>query len=205
LTTAETALAVLQDDADAQAHWQQVRRYVRVTMTGLVPVSDEPMPVELYGTLCGVIGAGRKALRWAVGDALLYGEVHYGEDYAQYVDLLGCSENTLRQYRRVAARIPYEERDNEVNWTAYQITAHLDQEVRDELLGQYTSGAIEDTTELRDEVRSLSGDAPDDELLPACPQCGGKLTSRRCKGCGLDFPAACRWIHKLLGGESDDE
>jgi hypothetical protein len=128
-----------------------------------------------------------------VGDALVYG--NRSEDYAQFIDLLGYSSATLDQYRRVAAHIPYEERDNSVPWTAYQYTAHLDPEVRADLIEQYMTKEIADTTELRDEVNALDPDRPAADLLPPCPACGDKLTSRRCKGCGLDFSAVVWWIH----------
>jgi len=177
-----------------------VDHYVRLTPVGAEFLGDEPMPIEAYGWLCDSVGRGVVALRWFIGDLLAYGERHYGETYAQFQDAFGCGYHTLQQYRRVSARIPLEERRAEVNWTAYQITAHLEPETREALLDAYLIGAIGSTDELRDEVRQL-GVGEDCELLPACPKCGGKLTSRKCKGCGLDFPQAVWWLKELLKGE----
>lgn len=179
---------------------EQLRQYVRMTPTGLLFHKNGTMPIELWGELCGFVGVAREALRWAVGDALNYGERAYGEDYAQWMNELGCSYHTLQQYRRVAARIPYAERVQGVKWTAYQITAHLEPETRTALVDAYTAGVIGTTGELRDEVRALSA-GPDCELLPPCPACGGKLTSRRCKDCGLDFAATAWWLTRLLKEE----
>jgi len=198
----ETALvALLPDDEAFRELWKQALEWVNLTEFGIVwrrgLDPDDPMPTPLYGAICHGLGRADKGLRWNIGDALNYGDGR--DEYAQFQDAFGYSPATLDQYRRVCKHIPYAERPryDGVPWTALQITAHLEPEVRDALVGAYTEGVIEDTGELRDEVRALRGDR-EDELLPPCPACGGKLTSRRCKGCGLDFPAAVRWIGKLL-------
>ena len=176
-----------------------VDRYVEMTPLGARWLTVEPMPLEGYGWLCASVGQAHVALRWFIGDLLAYGERTYGETYAQYMDAFGLAYHTLQQYRRVAAHVPLEERREEVAWTAYQITAHLEAETREALLDAYTTGEIADTTELRDEVKALST-GPDCELLPPCPRCGGALTSRKCKGCGLDFPGAVWWLVEVLKG-----
>ena len=176
-----------------------VDHYVQMTPVGAVFLSDEPMPIEAYGWLCRSTGRAHEALRWFVGDLLNYGERVYGETYAQFEDAFGLGYHTLQQRRRICARIPLEERRPGL-WTAYQITCHLEPETREALLDAYQEGAIGNTDELRDEVRQL-GVGEDCELLPACPKCGGKLTSRKCKGCGLDFPQAVWWLKELLKGE----
>jgi len=60
------------------------------------------------------------------------------------------------------------------------------------------------TDDLRDEVNALKS-GPDCELLPPCPACGGKLSSRRCRDCGLDFSAAVWWLNRLLKEQNEDE
>jgi hypothetical protein len=204
MTDVESALAVIAEespDDEIKRLWGKSREYVQVTPTGLLWQTTEEMPIEVFGVLCGVFGEARKMLRWAIGDILLYGD--RSQDYAQFENLLGLSSSTLDQYRRVAGHIPYEERDNTVPWTAYQITGHLDPEVRDDLIDQYMTNQIEDTTELREEVNALSGNQPACDLLPPCPKCAGKLNARKCKGCGLDFPAAIGWLHQLLKGKDE--
>lgn len=177
-----------------------IDQYVEWTPLGARFLTETPMPLESYGWLCASVGRAQVALRWFIGDLLAYGERQYGETYAQYVEAFGFAYHTLQQYRRVAAAIPLEERREELRWTAYQITAHLEPEMRDALLDAYLDGEIGSTEELRDEVRQL-GAEDDCDLLPPCPKCGGKLTSRKCKGCGLDFPAAVWWLKELLTGE----
>ena len=174
--------------------------YVELTPLGARWLTDAPMPLDTYGELCALVGREKEALRWFIGDLLAYGERVYGETYAQYVEFFGCSYWTLQAYRRVSAAIPLEERDPAVPWTAYQITAHLEPDDRRELVDAYQSGEIEDTGELRDEVKKFREGEPEAQLLPPCPKCGGRLTSRKCKGCGMDFPAAVWWIKEMLGG-----
>jgi len=181
---------------------EEIRRYVRMTETGLLFLKNGKMPIELYGELCGFIGVASDAMRWGVGDALNYGERCYGEDYAQYMDLLHCSYWTLQARRRVAAAIPHAERKPNM-WTAFQITAHLEPGVRKPLIEAYEAGMVT-TDDLRDEVNALKS-GPDCELLPPCPACGGKLSSRRCRDCGLDFSAAVWWLNRLLKEQNEDE
>jgi len=195
-------LALLPEDVSFQAVWQAVLEWARFTDYGVQWLKEydpeRPMPVQLYGTMCYGVGKAHDALRWIIGDILNYGDGR--AEYAQFEDAFGYSPATLDQYRRVAGHIPLAERPKYagVPWTALQITAHLDGGTRDALLDAYTEGEIEDTGELRDEVRALRDDRGEDDLLPPCPLCGGHLTSRKCKGCGLDFPAAVRHIAKLM-------
>jgi len=190
------ALTVIEEEDDPTA-WERIKQYAELTEGGIRFHQNGSMPIELYGKLCGGIGQIGEAHRWWVGDALNYGERTYHEDYAQFEDLLGYSYHTLQQYRRVAARIPLEERDPKIPWTAYQITAHLEPETRETLIEGYVEGRIETTTDLRDEVRDLKTGL-EANLLPPCPRCGGKLGSRQCRSCGLDFTAAIGWIGELL-------
>lgn len=206
---AETALTTDLARANGEItpeQWAEVLEWVSFTPHGLVwhkgqgADESEWMPAPVYGVMCLGLGKAHGGLRWDIGDALNY-SADRSEDYAQFEDAFGLRPATLDQYRRVCNRIPYAERPryDGVPWTALQITAHLPTRTRDALVGAYTTGKIEDTTELRDEVRhirALATGQPEAELLPPCPQCGGKLTSRRCKGCGLDFPAAVRWLHE---------
>jgi len=181
---------------------RELGEYVEVTERGLLFHENGGMPIEMYGTLCETLGAVSDAVRWGVGDALNYGERTYGDRYLQYADLLHCSVWTLRARARVSAAIPYEERRPNC-WTAFQITAHLEPENRAPLIEAYADGLVT-TDDLRDQVRALKA-GPDATLLPPCPKCGGQLSSRHCKDCGMDFSQAVWWLHDLLkAGEGDD-
>ena len=78
------------------------RQYVERTRVGLRVLAESPMPIELYGMICEGTGRQEESRQLFVGDLILYGEAHYGETYAQYVDLLGNSYNTLAQWKHVA-------------------------------------------------------------------------------------------------------
>ena len=175
------------------------RQYVERTRVGLRVLAESPMPIELYGMICEGTGRQEESRQLFVGDLILYGEAHYGETYAQYVDLLGNSYNTLAQWKHVASRFPYETRTEGVPFRVYQITASLQPlEVRLEMVRRYACGELEDTTELGDEVKRERAGEPDVDLLPECPACGGKLTSRKCKACGFDFQAAVWLLHDVV-------
>ena len=175
------------------------RQYVERTRVGLHVLAESPMPIELYGMICEGTGRQEESRQLFVGDLILYGEAHYGETYAQYVDLLGNSYNTLAQWKHVASRFPYESRTEGVPFSVYQITASLEPlEARLEMVRRYASGELEDTTELGDEVKRERAAEPDVDLLPECPACGGKLTSRKCKTCGFDFQAAVWLLHDVV-------
>lgn len=201
MSDSNSTVAVVTEEMSLE-DWEQVRAYVRVTDKGLVWDEDAEMPPEVFGHLCKALGGVHKASRWAIGDALVWSQDR-SEDYAQYEDEFGLAYHTLQQYRRVAARIPFEER-NGAPWTALQITAHLDPETRHELIADYHDGVIATTDDLRDEVKALRT-GPECTLLPPCPQCGGKLSDRKCKECGMDFPAAVWWIKELLEEKGEDD
>ena len=175
------------------------RQYVERTRVGLHVLVESPMPVELYGMICEGTGRQEESRQLFVGDLILYGEAHYGETYAQYVDLLGNPYNTLAQWKHVASRFPYETRTEGVPFSVYQITASLEPlEARLEMVRRYACGELEDTTELGDEVKRERAGEPNVDLLPECPACGGKLTSRKCKACGFDFQAAVWLLHDVV-------
>lgn len=67
-----------------------------------------------------------RSILWWVGDCLLYGERHYGEDYAQaYLERLGYTQSVLENARWVASRYPLSTRVEPLSWTHYREAASL--------------------------------------------------------------------------------
>lgn len=173
-------------------------RWVEITPLGAA-WTDEPMPLAAFGAMFRSIGGLVKALRWFIGDALNRCEELYGDAWLQFALDLGYEEATVQQYKRVCAKVPRELRRVD-KWTIHQITCDLPPDVQEDLWTQVDSGEISGVTEMRDIKREMAA-GEDVELLPPCPKCGGKLTSTRCKNCGLDFPQAVWWLVDLLKGE----
>lgn len=76
-------------------------------------VTDPNISFEAcQGALDHALGLG-DAVRWWVGDLLLYAEARWGEEHAQLIDGLRLSEHQVRRYRVAAERIaPSRRREN---------------------------------------------------------------------------------------------
>jgi hypothetical protein len=104
-------------------------------VTHLVPL-DGTTPVSLtlpdgmaYGewssTLLAVARVG-KAVQFWLGDALLYGENRFGEQFAQAASETGYSEESLRGFLWVASRVPPSVRRLTLSWSHHQVAAGHD-------------------------------------------------------------------------------
>jgi hypothetical protein len=183
------------------APFKAVAPWMTMTEVGAVWHTDDPIPQELAEALCIRAGQVMRSMRWALGDLLNHLEHQHGETYAHYAGLTGLAVETLKQYKRVSAAIPYHERDNAIEWSYWQRLAALPAPDRKELADRVRSGEIEDVNELGHEVRARTGENV--QTLPPCPMCGSnRINATRCKECGLDFEKAVWWlvdIEKQIG------
>lgn len=171
--------------------------WMTVTNVGIEWHREDPMPLAMYGGICRQLGEGMVAFRWAVADLLNYGDFKYGDTYHQYSDLFGLALETLKQWKRIGKAIPLEERDNAVKWSYWHRLAALEAPDRKELVERIKADEFEDALDFGAEVTArIRGQEPA-ETFPACPACGGKLTPRHCRGCGLDFERAVWWLHDI--------
>lgn len=74
------------------------------------------------------------SLAWWIGDLLRYGEMAYGEKYAQAADLTGRSPGTLANWVRIAKAFPPDRRNADAAWWAHQELAGCDKNTQDEWL-----------------------------------------------------------------------
>ena len=115
-------------------------------LAGVEPY-DEQASTEratLPGGGAGGSGARLTKARAAVivasrSDALLYGELRYGEEFSQVeatLDRLGLrrSPDTFRKYKWVARSVPPERRRDDLSFSAHQQVAGLDPAAQVELL-----------------------------------------------------------------------
>lgn len=87
------------------------------------------LPFDRWCEILETLQAIDRSVKWALGDALLYGEATYGEDASQaYPDAFSGSpyaESTLRAAAWVAERFPRGTRVPGVTWTHHRVVADL--------------------------------------------------------------------------------
>lgn len=87
------------------------------------------MTLELTEAVGLMLGHYHDALQWAVGDYLLHIEKIWPEEASQLSEALGISEESRRQYVRVAQAIPRPSRRRELSWSHHRfIAGKADQE-----------------------------------------------------------------------------
>lgn len=102
---------------------------------------------------CGTaLVKAEKAVQWAIGDWLNYGEKRYGEKYKEAQQVTGLGYQALRDIKWVAATYELSSRKDSVSFTAHKHLASAPSEDRQELLER---AAVErlSTREIRDLVK----------------------------------------------------
>jgi len=112
-----------------------------------------------------------------IGDALVYGEQHYGEMYAQAIEVTGLSYSTLANIKYTAAHVaPDQRRIGEISFSAHAEVAALSSDKQE----KYLQMAIENempTMHLRNKIAKEERgiDPPKIE----CPFCHQSFTVNR--------------------------
>jgi hypothetical protein len=99
-----------------------------VPLDGTTPVSltlPEGLAYDAWRDTLHAYARLGKASQWWIGDALKYGEDHFGEEFAQAVSDLGYSEESLRGMLWVASRVAPNVRRPTLSWSAHQVVAAL--------------------------------------------------------------------------------
>jgi len=105
------------------------------------------------------------ASRWWLGDLMRYGEMRWGEDAAQAVEMSGLHVDTLRACVWVAESIVPARRRPEATWSHHREVAAMDAAEGDAWLGRAIDGGWS-RDELRRKIRGervTDGDGPADE------------------------------------------
>jgi hypothetical protein len=89
-------------------------------------LSDPDLTYEVYESVGALLGEMRKRLQWAIGDFVLIGERLFGHRTYQAAENLEISEEVLREYVRVAERIPRSVRRPELPWSTHRAVASLE-------------------------------------------------------------------------------
>lgn len=70
-----------------------------------------------------MIGFYHDSLQWAIGDYILFCDSIFPEESSQLSEALGISEESRRQYVRVAQAIPRVDRRKELSWSHHRFVA----------------------------------------------------------------------------------
>jgi hypothetical protein len=166
---------------------------LQFTLCGLILHRDPTIEEWLEGMRH--LQDAQKAIRWNLGDMLIFGEHKWGEMYAQALECTEYSYHTLTQYVRVCRAFPIERRRPDVNWTHYQKLAALPEPQQESLLDEIESGEIFTTAQTGERVKEErdNGHKPADELpdpapeviYPPCPVCKEplRIARGRCAAC----------------------
>lgn len=133
-------------------------------------LKDPSLPYERFEELCFMLGAMHGAVRFAIGDALIQGEVLYGEESFQAFEALGLSEDGKREYRRVSDRVPLGIRRAAVSWSHHRAIAPLPPPEQEAWLDRIETEGLSHHA-LRDELRNGS----EVQSLQTCRCCGRAL------------------------------
>lgn len=111
-----------------------------------VGLDIEPgMRFDQWERLVRSLERAEQGIQWYLGDALNYGEMEYGEKYAQVIDAhekTGIPIQTLKSYQWVAGRIPKVRRLTSASWSVHQEVAPLKPAKQIEVLNKVASGEI---------------------------------------------------------------
>lgn len=89
-------------------------------------LTDPNLTFETYAAVGELLGEMRKALQWSIGDYILLGEKLFGERSYQAFESLNASEEVLREYTRVAQRVPRSIRRSDLPWSTHRAIASLE-------------------------------------------------------------------------------
>ncbi len=90
-----------------------------LSATGL-KIRDPNLPYERFEDLCAALGGMSTAVKFAIGDAIVQGEMLYGQRAFQAFELLNLSEAGMMEYVRVAQAMPKSIRRKGVSWSHHR-------------------------------------------------------------------------------------
>lgn len=97
---------------------------VSLTLVGLTFIGS--ITQDEWLDLMSTLVRTETAFQFSIGDALVYGEKHYGETYSQAMDATGLTYQTLANLMWVAKHVPQSNRVVGVSWTHHRVVASAD-------------------------------------------------------------------------------
>jgi hypothetical protein len=131
------------------------------------------LPYDQWAEVGATLVRVEKGVQWWLADWWLYGERTYGEAASQAAPT-GHSADSVREYARVAERIPPSRRLDELSFSHHQAVAALDPPDQDRLLARAATEGM-NVHHLRaaaKRARNGNGHEPPPEHDYRCPECG---------------------------------
>ena len=92
--------------------------------TGLY-LTDPNITYEQLEAVGNLLGRMHQSLRFAIGDYLLLMENRFPEQFSQGAEVLGISEDGMREYLRVSEKVPRSIRREKLSWSHHRAVAAL--------------------------------------------------------------------------------
>ena len=92
--------------------------------TGLY-LNDPNIPYDQLEAVGGLLGRMHQSLRFAIGDYLRLLEERFPEQFSQGAEVLGISEEGMREYLRVSEKVPRSIRREKLSWSHHRAVAAL--------------------------------------------------------------------------------
>lgn len=144
----------------------------RVTYTPTGLIFAEGTTFEDWIAVGRALRAITAAIQWLVGDWLHYGEARFGEQFAQYADLIGVRKKTLQNWAWVSGRVPLSRRRENLSWAHHAEVAALPPDEQERWLA-----AAEMHGWTRRQLRAaITGEdeTVDEDGMIVCPMCRGQ-------------------------------
>lgn len=108
--------------------------FYRLAETGLA--IDDEVSFGQWEGLGKYLGTMEKGLPWLLGDWLIYGMAVFPDAYSQAMDATGLALGTLKNYKYVCGKIPFEERRRDLSFAHHYEVADMGKGPRAEWLAQ---------------------------------------------------------------------
>lgn len=132
--------------------------------TGLY-LADPNLSYEQLEAVGGLLGWMHQSLRFAIGDYLRMLEEMYPERFSQGAEVLGISEEGLREYLRVSEKVPRSVRREKLSWSHHRAVAALEPPEQKQWLERAETERLSHH-QLRDALRV--DDPPDPGVCRCC-------------------------------------
>lgn len=119
---AVTALAIQEENGLALL--ARLEEAGAISSVGL-HLSDPNLSYEAFEAIGFLLGRLHQSLRFAIGDWLLLGEQLFPALVFQAAESLGMSEEGMREYLRVAEKVPRSTRRKSLSWSHHRAVASL--------------------------------------------------------------------------------
>ena len=133
--------------------------------TGLY-LTDPDITYQQLEAVGGLLGRMHQSLRFAIGDYLHMLENRFPEQFSQGAEVLGISEEGMREYLRVSEKVPRSIRREKLSWSHHRAVAALEPPEQREWLERAETERLSHH-QLRDRLKP----DPEPEQLTECRCC----------------------------------